>query len=114
MDLWGDVKHLAGDVVKVGEDIVMAPAEIAHWALGKMFGDADAELNKIAQELAELGKQVDGLGREVSAVLGGLTWHGAAADAFIAHAQGRVRELNSVADELGQLGDSVKQLANVL
>ncbi|GLW54607.1 hypothetical protein [Kitasatospora phosalacinea] len=114
MDLIGDVKHLVGDVAKVAEDIVMAPAEIAHWALGKMFGDADAELNKIAQELAELGKQVDGLGREVNGLLGSLTWHGAAADAFIAHAQGRVRELNGVADELGQLGDSVKQLANVL
>ncbi|MFJ1756680.1 WXG100 family type VII secretion target [Kitasatospora sp. NPDC088134] len=114
MDLWGDVKNLAGDVVKVGEDIVMAPAEIAHWALGKMFGDADAELNKIAQELAELGKQVDGLGREVSGVLSSMTWHGAAADAFTAHAQGRVRELNTVADELTQLGDAVKQLANVL
>ncbi|GAA2110704.1 hypothetical protein GCM10009759_52230 [Kitasatospora saccharophila] len=114
MGLWGDIKHLAGDVVQVGEDIVMAPAEIAHWALGKMFGDADAELNKIAEELAELGKQVDGLGRDVNAVLGSMTWHGAAADAFIAHAQGRVRELNTVADELGQLSGSVKQLANVL
>ncbi|WP_033217338.1 hypothetical protein [Kitasatospora phosalacinea] len=114
MDLIGDVKHLVGDVAKVGEDIIMAPAEIAHWALSKMFGDADAELNKIAQELAELGKQVDALGRDVNAVLGGMTWHGAAADAFIAHAQGRVRELNSVADELGQLSGSVKQLANVL
>ncbi|WP_106437699.1 MULTISPECIES: hypothetical protein [Kitasatospora] len=114
MDLIGDIKHLAGDAVKVVEDVVMAPAEIAHWALSKMFGDADAELNKIAQELAELGKQVDALGRDVSSVLGSLHWHGRAADAFTAHAQGRVRELNTVADELGQLSGSVKQLANVL
>ncbi|MEV4559123.1 hypothetical protein AB0K51_19330 [Kitasatospora sp. NPDC049285] len=114
MDLWGDVKHLAGDVVKVGEDIVMAPAEIAHWALSKMFGDADAELNKIATELAQLGKQVDELGQEVNSVLSSLHWHGAAADAFTQHAQNRVRELNGVADELGQLGDAVKRLASIL
>ncbi|KDN84336.1 hypothetical protein ACFV1L_17950 [Kitasatospora sp. NPDC059646] len=112
--LISDVGHVVGDVVEVGKDIVMAPAEIAHWALSKMFGDADAELNKIAQELAEMAKQVEQLGGEVNSVLSNMSWHGAAADAFTAHAQGRVRELNGVADELGQLGDSVKRLANVL
>lgn len=113
-DLAGDVVDVGKDVLNVGKDIVMAPAEIAHWALGKMFGDADAELNKIAQELAELGKQVDGLGREVTSLLGGMSWHGAAADAFTQHAQGRVKELNGISDELGQLGDAVKRLADVL
>ncbi|MFF0299038.1 hypothetical protein ACFYS8_14260 [Kitasatospora sp. NPDC004615] len=113
-EVFSDVGHLVGDVAKVGKDIVMAPAEIAHWALGKMFGDADAELNKIAQELAEMAKQVEQLGGDVNSLLSHMSWHGAAADAFTAHAQGRVRELNGVADELNQLGDSVKRLASVL
>ncbi|GAA2739936.1 MULTISPECIES: WXG100 family type VII secretion target [Kitasatospora] len=114
MGLWDDVTNLAGDVVKVGEDLVMAPAQIAHWALGQMFGDADGELGRIAGELAELGKQVDGLGQEVGRTLGGLHWHGAAADAFTSHAQGRMKELNGVADELAELSQAVKRLADVL
>ncbi|MFJ5926856.1 hypothetical protein ACIQF6_30110 [Kitasatospora sp. NPDC092948] len=109
-----DAVHVVGDVVEVGKDLVMAPAEIAHWALSKMFGDADAELNKIAQELAQMAKEVEQLGGDVSSLLSHMTWHGAAADAFTAHAQGRVRELNGVADELNQLGDSVKRLASVM
>ncbi|GGQ72252.1 WXG100 family type VII secretion target [Kitasatospora griseola] len=113
-DAISDVGHLVGDVAKVGKDLVMAPAEIAHWALGKMFGDADAELNKIAQELAEMAKQVEQLGGDVNSLLSGMSWHGKAAEAFTTHAQGRVRELNGVADELNQLGDSVKRLASVL
>ncbi|MER8183477.1 hypothetical protein [Kitasatospora sp. NPDC094015] len=112
-ELWDDVKDLGGAALEVGKDIVMAPAEIAHWALGKMFGDADAELKRIAAELEALGKEVDQLGQEVGAALGKLTWHGAAADAFVAHAQGRVRELSGVADELDGLGTSIERLADV-
>ncbi|WP_354641733.1 hypothetical protein [Kitasatospora camelliae] len=102
MDLVGDLKK-----------IVMAPSEIAHWVLSKMFGDADAELEKLARELEEMGKQVDELGKEINSALGHLTWHGAAADAFTAHARGRVRELSGVADELNGLGEAVRRLANV-
>ncbi|MFG2819425.1 hypothetical protein ACGFX4_08370 [Kitasatospora sp. NPDC048365] len=114
MGILGDLKNLAGDVVQLGEDIVMAPSEIAHWALGKMFGDPDAELNKIAGELAELGRQVEGLGKEVGQTLSSLTWHGPASDAFTAHAQGRIKQLNGVADELSELSQAVKRLADVL
>ncbi len=98
----------ATEVVK---DVVMAPAEIAHWALNEMFGEGD--LHRIAQELAELGTQVDTLGKDISTALGHLTWHGPAADAFVSHAQGRVREISSVSDHLTELGRSVERLDNV-
>ncbi|GAA2139491.1 hypothetical protein GCM10009760_21870 [Kitasatospora kazusensis] len=99
------------DVTSVAKDVVMAPAEIAHWTLNEMFGAGD--LGKIAQELAELGKAVDGLGKDIESSLSNLTWHGPAADAFISHAQGRVREIGSVADQLGDLGKSVERLNSV-
>ncbi|KJK58685.1 WXG100 family type VII secretion target [Saccharothrix sp. ST-888] len=111
-DAWSDAKDLAGDVVKVGEDIVMAPAEIAHWALTQMFGGGEADLHKIANELSGLSKQMDGLSKEISGALGRLTWHGPASDAFVGYAQGRVGEMNTVADDLASLGTSVDRLAN--
>ena len=110
--LLDDVKDLGSAALHVAEDVYMAPAKIAHWVLSKMFGDPDAELEKFATELAEMARQVEELGKEVSSSLGHLTWHGAAADAFIAHAQSRVRELNGVSDELGDLSSAVKRLAN--
>jgi hypothetical protein len=109
-EAWDDTKKLAGDVVKVGEDIIMAPSEIAHWVLDEMFGKGD--LHKIAAELAELGKQVETLGKDIDSALGGLTWHGPASDAFVAHAHGRVREIAAVSDELTALGKSVERLDN--
>ncbi|WP_371481706.1 WXG100 family type VII secretion target [Kitasatospora sp. NBC_00315] len=98
----------ATEVVK---DVVMAPAEIAHWALNEMFGEGD--LHQIAQELAELAKQVDTLSKDINTALGQLTWHGPAADAFVSHAHGRVRELGAVSDHLAELGKSVERLNNV-
>jgi len=112
-EAWDDVKGAAGAVAKVGKDIIMAPAEIAHWALGEMFGGGEEELHKIAAELEALGKQMDELSKEINSAVCHLTWHGPAADAFINHAHGRVRELSGVADELEGLGKSVERLANV-
>lgn len=110
MSLIGDaidgVEHLA-------KDAVLAPAEIAHWALSEMFGGGTGDLEKIAAELAALGKQMEGLAKDISSGLSQLTWHGPAADAFIGYAQGRVRELTSVADELDGLSKSVVRLAHV-
>ncbi|MGE7435313.1 WXG100 family type VII secretion target [Kitasatospora sp. NPDC001175] len=111
-DAWDDAKHLAGDVVKVGEDIVMAPAEIAHWALTQMFGGGEADLHRIANELNELSKQMDGLAKEINGALGQLAWHGPASDAFVGYARARVGEMNAVGDDLAQLGASVDRLAN--
>ncbi len=99
------------DVTSVAKDVVMAPSEIAHWALNEMFGSGD--LGKIAQELADLGKAVDGLGKDIDSALSSLTWHGPAADAFIGHAHGRVREIGSVADQLGELSKAVQRLNSV-
>lgn len=112
-DAWDGVKSVASGVEKIGEAVIMAPAEIAHWALGEMFGGSDAELHKIATELAALGKQMDELGKEINSALSHLTWHGPASDAFVTHAQGRVRELSGVADELDGLSKSVERLANI-
>ncbi|MDH6126077.1 hypothetical protein [Kitasatospora sp. GP82] len=111
-EAWNDAKGLVGDAVKVGEDIVMAPAEIAHWALTQMFGGGEADLHKIANELSELSKQMDGLSKEIGTALGQLTWHGPASDAFVGYAQARVGEMNAVTDDLSSLSRSVDQLAN--
>ncbi|MFJ6213404.1 WXG100 family type VII secretion target [Streptomyces sp. NPDC092296] len=110
---WNDAKGPAGDAVKLGEDIVMAPAEVAHWALTRMFGGGEADLHAIASELAELSRQVEGLAKEVTTALGNLTWHGPASDAFVGCAQGRAGELNGLADDLSSLGRSVDRLADV-
>ncbi|MFB7662874.1 WXG100 family type VII secretion target [Kitasatospora sp. NPDC056138] len=110
-EAWDDTKDLVGGVAKVGKDIIMAPAEIAHWALGEMFGAGDLE--KIAAELADLGKQVDTLGKDINTALGKLNWHGPASDAFVDHAHGRVREIANVADQLDGLSKAVTSLNNV-
>ncbi len=110
--LWDDVKDLGSAALHVAEDVYMAPAKIAHWVLSKMFGDPDAELEKFAAELTEMAQQVEELGKEINSSLSRLSWHGAAADAFVAHAQGRVRELNGVSDELGDLSSAIKRLAD--
>jgi hypothetical protein len=110
---WDDAKNLAGDVVKVGEDIVMAPAEIAHWALTEMFGGGEGDLRRIAGELSQLSQEMEKLSKDISAALAKLTWHGPASDAFVGVAQGRVREINGVADDLSELGRSVNRLADV-
>jgi len=112
MGLWDDVKKLGDAAVDVVEDVFWAPTKIAHWVLGKMFGDPDAELEKYAAELQQMSKQVEEFGKEISTALSHLTWHGAAADAFVDHAQKRVKELNTVADELEDLGKAIKGLAD--
>ncbi|MGK4580498.1 WXG100 family type VII secretion target [Kitasatospora sp. HPMI-4] len=113
MGLWDDVKDLGSSAVHVAEDVFWAPTKIAHWVLTKMFGgDPDAELKKYAAELEEMSKEAEALGKEIGTALGQLTWHGGAADAFVAHAQGRVKELNTVADQLGDLGKDIKGLAD--
>jgi len=112
-DAWNDGKALAGDAVRFGEDVVMAPAEIAHWALEKMFGSGE-DLHKIAPELAALGRQIDQLSKEIDSAVGEVTWHGKAADAFRAHAQGRVRQMRAAADDLQALSESVDRLANAM
>ncbi|WP_377268613.1 WXG100 family type VII secretion target [Peterkaempfera sp. SMS 1(5)a] len=112
-DVWNDAKHVAGDVVKAGEDIVMAPAEIAHWALTRMFGGGEGDLHRIAAELSEMSQEMEALAQEIHGTLGKLTWHGQASDAFVGVAQGRVTEINGVADDLSALGRSVDRLADV-
>jgi hypothetical protein len=110
---WDDGTRLVGDAVQVGMDSVMAPAEIARWALDAMFGSGD-DLHQIAAELAELGCQIDQLSREIDLAVGQVSWHGQAADAFHAHAAGRVRELRVASDDLKSLSTSVGRLASVL
>jgi uncharacterized protein YukE len=112
-DAWHDGEQLVGDVVQVGKDIVMAPAEIAHWALEKMFGSTE-DLGRIAAELAALGKQIEQLSKQINSAVDQVDWHGEAADAFQEHAQGRIRELRSAADGLETLSKSVERLGNVL
>ncbi|MDX6310689.1 MAG: hypothetical protein QOF84_4485 [Streptomyces sp.] len=112
-EAWHDGEQLVGDAVQVGRDIVMAPVEIAHWALEKMFGSTE-DLGRIASELAALGKQIDQLSKDIDTAVGQVDWHGEAADAFQSHAQGRIRELRSAADGLGALSESVQRLGNVL
>jgi uncharacterized protein YukE len=112
-EAWHDGEQLVGDAVQVGKDIVMAPVEIAHWALEKMFGSTD-DLGRIASELAALGKQIDQLSKDIDTAVGQVDWHGEAADAFQSHAQGRIRELRSAADGLEALSESVQRLGNVL
>lgn len=107
---WDDGARLVGDAVQVGKDLVMAPAEVARWALNEMFGSSD-ELHHIATELATLGKQIDQLSKEIDSAVGQVSWHGQAADAFHAHAHGRIRELRTAADDLAELSSSVKRLA---
>ncbi|MER5861906.1 hypothetical protein [Kitasatospora sp. NPDC002040] len=111
-EAWDDAKDLVGAGARVVKDIVMAPAEIARWALGEMFGGGEDELRQIAKELAELGKEFDKLSTDVNSALTKLTWHGPAADAFTNHAQGRVREMAGVADELEGLSQAVNRLAS--
>ncbi|MCM2579286.1 WXG100 family type VII secretion target [Streptomyces meridianus] len=96
----------------MAKDIVMAPAEIARWALGEMFGTTD-ELRRIAGELETLSRQIETLTREIKSAVENLDWHGAAADAFVAHAGQRIKELTVVADELEALGTSIRRLADV-
>jgi uncharacterized protein YukE len=110
---WHDGEQLVGDAVQVGKDIVMAPVEITHWALEKMFGSTE-DLGRIAAELAALGKQIDQLSKEINTAVDQVDWHGEAADAFQAHAHGRIRELRSAADNLEALSASVGRLGNVL
>ncbi|GAA1127863.1 MULTISPECIES: WXG100 family type VII secretion target [Kitasatospora] len=112
MGLWDDVKDLGSAAVNVVEDVFWAPTKIAKWVLGEMFGDPDAELEKYAAELQQMGKDVEAFGKEISTALSHLTWHGPASDAFVAHAQSRVKELNTVADELDELGKAIKGLAD--
>jgi uncharacterized protein YukE len=106
------VKDVVGGAVKIGEASLMAPAEIAHWAVGEMFGGGDADLHRIAAELTALSRKMDALGKEVSAALAGLTWHGKASDAFVQHSQERVKSLSGVADGLDGLSKAVTGLAN--
>ncbi|MFB7664918.1 WXG100 family type VII secretion target [Kitasatospora sp. NPDC056138] len=110
--VWNDVKDLGSSVVHVAEDVLWAPTRITHWVLTKMFGDPDAELNKYAAELEQMSKEVEALGKEISTALSHLTWHGPSADAFTSHAQGRVKEMNSFSDEIGDLGKAIKALAD--
>ncbi|MFD7918226.1 WXG100 family type VII secretion target [Streptomyces sp. NPDC059740] len=112
-DLVDGVEKVVGGVVEVGKEIVMAPAEIAHWALTQMFGGGEADLKKIAAELDQLGKELETLSKDMSTTVSHLTWHGPASDAFVQHAQGRVKELNGVSDGLHTLSKDVTRLANV-
>ena len=112
-ELWDDGKKLVGDVVEVGKDVMMAPAEIAHWVLTQMFGGGEADLQKIAAELAKLSKELDGLTGEVNTALGNLTWHGPSSDAFVRVAHGRVKEMNKISDDLSTLGQAVTRLSQV-
>jgi hypothetical protein len=91
----------------------VAPAEAAHWALGRMFGGGEGELRRMAADLAALGARMDGLSREISSALGRLSWHGTASDAFVRHARERVKEIRGVADDLGGLSRSVERLVDV-
>lgn len=106
------VKSVVGGAVKIGEASLMAPAEIAHWAIGEMFGGGDADLHKIAAELTALSQKMDALGKEINAALDGLTWHGKASDAFVAHSRERVKTLSGVSDDLNGLSKAVTNLAN--
>ncbi|WP_377270418.1 hypothetical protein [Peterkaempfera sp. SMS 1(5)a] len=101
------------DVTEAAKDIVMSPVEVAHSVLDKMFGSTE-DLHRIAAELGVLGRKVDTLRKEMDAAVGQVSWHGKAADAFSAHAQGRLRELAGAADDLEALGKSVERLANVM
>ncbi|MEU9111432.1 WXG100 family type VII secretion target [Streptomyces sp. NPDC048483] len=112
-ELWDDGKQLVSGVVEVGKDIMMAPAEIAHWVLTQMFGGSDADLQKIAGDLEKLSKEMDGLTKEINATLGKLTWHGPASDAFVDVAHGRVKEMNKISDDLSALGKSVTRLSEI-
>ncbi|AUG78848.1 hypothetical protein CFP65_4086 [Kitasatospora sp. MMS16-BH015] len=95
------------------EDVVLVPSEVAHWALGKMFGDSDADLEKLAGEVEAMAKQVDRLNDDIRTALGQLTWHGPASDAFIAHANERLRELAGLSEELQGLAAAMRRLAHV-
>ena len=88
------------------------PAGVAHWVLDRMFGGGEGELRRMAADLAALGAAMDGLGREISAGLGRLSWHGPASDAFVRHARERTKEIGGVADDLGVLSRSVARLAD--
>jgi uncharacterized protein YukE len=112
-DLFHDGEKLAGDAVHVAKDIVMAPADIAHWALTEMFGGGEADLRKIAAELSQLSKSTEALAKDIESAVDRLTWHGPAADAFITHAHGRVKEMNAMADNLDSLSGSVNRLASL-
>ncbi|MER5641509.1 hypothetical protein ABT095_31780 [Kitasatospora sp. NPDC002227] len=113
MGFLSTLEGIGKGIVHGVEDVVLVPSEVAHWALGKMFGDSDAELEKLAGELDAMAKQVDRLDQDIRTALGQLTWHGPASDAFIAHANDRLRELATVSEELQGLGKAMKQLAHV-
>ncbi|WP_441250965.1 WXG100 family type VII secretion target [Kitasatospora sp. McL0602] len=113
MGFLSTLEGIGKGIVHGVEDVVLVPSEVAHWALGKMFGNSDAELEKLAAELDAMGKQVEQLSQEINSALSHLTWHGPASDAFVGHAQGRVRELAGVSDELHGLSKAVTQLAHV-
>lgn len=108
---WEGGKELVGDVAGVAKDIVMAPAEIARWVLGEMFGTTD-ELRRLAGELETLSRQIEDLRQEIKSAVDGLSWHGEAADAFVAHARKRLKELAIVSDELEALGKAIRNLAS--
>lgn len=112
-DLFHDGEELVGDAVDVAKDIVMAPAEMAHWVLTRMFGGGDGELRQIAAELAEMSKSTEALAKDIESAVDHLTWHGPASDAFVAHAHGRVKEMNAISDNLNSLSSSVNRLATL-
>ncbi|MGW2919676.1 WXG100 family type VII secretion target [Streptomyces angustmyceticus] len=112
-ELWDDGTKLVGDAVEIGKDVLMAPAEIAHWALTQMFGGGEADLQKIATELKTLSTELDGLTKEINSALGHLAWHGPASDAFVRVAHGRVKEMNQISDDLSTLSTSVTRLSQV-
>ncbi|MFC1418233.1 hypothetical protein [Streptacidiphilus cavernicola] len=95
-----------------GADAAMAPAEVARWVLGQMFGGGEGEVRRIAADLAALGERTDALGREINSALGRLNWHGPASDAFVQHGRGRAREVFGVADDLCGLSRSVQRLVD--
>jgi hypothetical protein len=113
MGFLSTLEGIGKGIVHGVEDVVLVPSEVAHWALGKMFGNSDAELEQIATELEAMAKQVDQLDQDIRTALGQLTWHGPASDAFVAQANNRLLELAHVSEELQGLAKSVRQLAHV-
>ncbi|GAA1069588.1 MULTISPECIES: hypothetical protein [Kitasatospora] len=74
---------------------------------------ADAELSDLAGELEALANEVSKIAQELERARHSVHWTGAAADAFQAHAEKRIKDLHGVVGELEGAASASKAVAAV-
>lgn len=104
MGLFGDIEHLAGDVVHAGEGLVEDVGSMLRTLHDFL---TDAGLGDVAKELEQLAEQANQLKQQLAAAEAGTHWSGSAAEGFRRRAQERQQQLSELIGALDSAHSAV-------